>query len=270
MYNNAVLSVAALDLSAVDDTTADAYRQIYRDTVTGSPIASGSGFDLYHNESKKTLTYVNESCEPEDVANRFVLSLAPVDANNLPVYVKQQGRNRRTVYFDFGENGVKFDGKCLMVFQLPEYPTYQISVGHQIGGQNHFWGNLTEVERIVEDAGDPVIRSDWDIYLVGDSLIYVSDQCSSEDVEPEFFLHVDPVDMNDLPSHRKQHGFNGFNFFFRDHLLIEGEVCVARRELRDFAYAIAAVRTGQFNGDGQIWNGGFDLAGPPGDGQAAP
>ena len=277
VYDNAVLSVAALDLSAVDDTTADAYRQIYRDAVTGSPVASGSGFDLYRNESEKTLTYVNESCEPEDVANRFVLSLAPVDANNLPVYVKQQGRNRRTLHFDFGEKGVKFDGKCLMVFQLPEYPTYQVGVGHRIGGQDHFWGHLTElreveriVERIVEDAGEPVIRSDWDVYLVEDSLIYVRDNCRPEDVEPEFFLHVDPVDMNDLPGDRKQHGFDGVNFVFRNHLLIEGGVCVARRELRDFAYAIAAVRTGQFNGDGQIWNGGFDLAGPSGDGQPAP
>ena len=277
VYDNAVLSVAALDLSAVDDATADAYRQIYRDAVTGSPVASGSGFDLYHNESEKTLTYVNESCEPEDVANRFVLSLAPVDANNLPVYVKQQGGNRRTLYFDFGENGVKFDGKCLMVFQLPEYPTYQVGVGHRIGGRDQFWGHLTElreveriVERIVEDAGEPVIRSDWDVYRVEDSLIYVRDPCSPEDIEPEFFLHVDPVDMNDLPSDRKQHGFDGVNFAFRNHLLIEGGVCVARRELRDFAYAIAAVRTGQFNGDGEIWNGGFDLAGPAGDAQAAP
>ena len=119
-------------------------------------------------------------------------------------------------------------------------------------------------------GGLPIIRSDWDVYLVEDSLIYVRDSCSPEDVEPEFFLHVDPVDVNDLPSHRKQHGFDGFNFVFRNYLLIEGGVCVARRELTDFAYAIAAVRTGQFNGDGQIWNGGFDLAGPSGDGQAAP
>ena len=76
--------------------------------------------------------------------------------------------------------------------------------------------------------------------------------------------------MNDLPSHRQQYGFDGFNFDFGNHLVIEGGVCVARRELPDYAYAIAAVRTGQFNGDGQIWNGGFDLAGPSGDGQRAP
>ena len=52
VYNNAVLSVAALNLSAGDDTTADAYRQIYRDAVAGSPVVSGSGFDLYHNEKE--------------------------------------------------------------------------------------------------------------------------------------------------------------------------------------------------------------------------
>ena len=119
-------------------------------------------------------------------------------------------------------------------------------------------------------GGRPIIRSDWDVYLVEDSLIYAKDQCSPEDVEPEFFLHMEPVDVNDLPSHRKQHGFDGLNFAIRNHLLIKEGACVARRELPDYAYAIAAVRTGQFNGDGQIWEGSFNLAGSAGDGKAAP
>ena len=118
-------------------------------------------------------------------------------------------------------------------------------------------------------GGRPVIRSDWDVYLVEDSLIYVRDQCSPEDVEPEFFLHLLPVDVNDLPSHRKQHGFDGPNFAVRNHLLIEGGACVARRELPDYAYAVAAVRTGQFIGDGEnIWEGRFEVVEPPDDGNA--
>ena len=40
--------------------------------------------------------------------------------------------SRRTLYFDFGEKGVKFDGKCLMVFRLPEHPIYQISMGYRL------------------------------------------------------------------------------------------------------------------------------------------
>ena len=76
--------------------------------------------------------------------------------------------------------------------------------------------------------------------------------------------------MNDLPSHRKQYGFDGFNFDFRNHLL-DGEVCVARLELPD--YAVAALRTGQFTGEGKnIWEGSFDVVEPADadDGKAAP
>ena len=152
-------------------------------------------------------------------------------------------------------------GLCMDVRVLPRNAPPPVRVGTMSADDY--------VARLVGNS-PPVIRSDWDVYLIENSLIYVRNPCSLEDVEPEFFLHVDPVDMNDLPSHRKQHGFDGFNFVFRNHLLIEGGVCVARRELTDFAYAIAAVRTGQFNGEGQIWNGGFEVVEPADDGNAAP
>ena len=105
-------------------------------------------------------------------------------------------------------------------------------------------------------GGRLIIRSDWDVYLVEDSIIYAKDQCSPEDAEPTFFLHLDPVDVNDLPSHRKQYGFDNLDFTFRDHRLpIGGEVCVARRELPD--YGIAAIRTGQYTGEDRVWEGNF-------------
>ena len=91
----------------------------------------------------------------------------------------------------------------------------------------------------------PVIRSDWDVYLVGNSLIYKKEPCIPEDAEPTFFLHLDPVDMNDLPIHRKLYGFDNLDFAFGDHRPpIGGEVCVAIRELP--GYSIAAIRTGQY------------------------
>ena len=117
-------------------------------------------------------------------------------------------------------------------------------------------------------GSSPVIRSDWDVYLVGNSLIYKKEQCTPEDAEPTFFLHLDPVDVNDLPSHRKQYGFDNLDFAFRDHRLIKGGVCVAKRALPD--YGIAAIRTGQYTGEGRIWKGSFGLAEPAGDGKAVP
>ncbi len=247
VYNNAVLSVAALDLSAADDTTADAYRQIYRDAVTGSPVVSGSGFDVYHNKPEKTLTYVNESCEPEDVFNSFVLSLIPFDANNLPVYVKQSGGNRRTLSFDFGERGVKFDGKCLMVFPLPEYPIFQISIGHWLGGQYHSWGTLTElseVERIIEDAGDPVIRGKFDVSLGGNFLLYSREPCAPADISDKFFLHLIPANRDDLPDNRQQYEFDNLDFNFAEAGGIAEGKCIARVLLPD--YPITRIRTGQY------------------------
>ena len=112
----------------------------------------------------------------------------------------------------------------------------------------------------------PAIRSGWDVYLVEDSLIYAKDHCGPEDAEPTFFLHLDPVDVNDLPIHRKLYGFDNLDFAFRNHLLLEGGVCVARRGLPD--YGIASVRTGQFTGEGQIWKGSFEVVEPADDGKA--
>ncbi len=84
-----------------------------------------------------------------------------------------------------------------------------------------------------------------------------------------FFLHLDLVDVNDLPSHRKQYGFDNLDFAFTVYGLIGGGVCIARRDLPD--YAIAAIRTGQFvPGEGQIWNGSFEVVEPANDGKAAP
>ena len=141
------------------------------------------------------------------------------------------------------QTGLCVDARVLPHNALPPVKVETMTVGDWVSG--------------LLGGGRPIIRSDWDVYLVEDSLIYTKDQCSPEDAEPMFFLHLDPVDMNDLPDHRKQYGFDNLDFAFRGHRHpIEGGVCVAIRELPD--YGIAAIRTGQFvPGEGQIWNGRF-------------
>ncbi len=107
-------------------------------------------------------------------------------------------------------------------------------------------------------GSSPAIRADFDVYLTENSLVYVKEQCTPEDAEPTFFLHLYPVDTNDLPSHRQQYGFDNLDFVFRDHRRpIKEGVCVARRKLPD--YAIATLRTGQFTDEGRVWEGSFDV-----------
>ena len=119
---------------------------------------------------------------------------------------------------------------------------------------------VADLDYWTEMLGDhqPAIRSDWEVYLFGNSLIYKKEQCNPEDAEPTFFLHLYPVDVNNLPSRLRQVGFFNKDFAFRDQRIpIKGEVCIARRELLD--YGIATIRTGQYvrvdSGYENLWSG---------------
>ena len=123
------------------------------------------------------------------------------------------------------------------------------------------------VARLVGDSR-PVIRFDWDVYLVGNSLIYKKERCISEDTEPTFFLRLDPVDVNHLPGHRKQYGFDNHDFRFGRYGWRVAETCLARVPLPE--YDIATMTTGQYIPDeGQIWQGSFDVVESADDGKAA-
>ncbi len=123
---------------------------------------------------------------------------------------------------------------------------------------------LMEATRAVRSA-DPVIRSDFDVYLMRNRLIYVKEPCDPADTEPRFFLHVVPADTNDLPLIRKPHGFDNLDFFFGDYSsgMSFGGKCLVTRPLPD--YTIATIRTGQFirknekGKTGEIWEGTFTL-----------
>ena len=101
-------------------------------------------------------------------------------------------------------------------------------------------------------SGEPAIRSDFDVYLREDTLAYAKAPCARADTEATFFLHLYPVDVNDLPDHRKQHGFDNLDFDFDDQGVIFDDKCLAEAPLR--IYGISEIRTGQYvPGEGQVW-----------------
>ena len=174
------------------------------------------------------------------LALAFVRNCAP----NELVVLSWVGLGEETVAADWTQTG-----PCVAAFLLPRnaHPPVRVETTDVALG-----------DRLARQLGDspPAIRSVWDVYLIENKLIYKKELCSLEDVRSTFFLHLDPVDMNDLPSHRKQYGFDNLDFAFGNHgIVIKGDVCAAARELPD--YAIAAIRTGQFTQRGQIWKGSF-------------
>ena len=126
---------------------------------------------------------------------------------------------------------------------------------------------MTADDYLSDLVGDrpPVIRSDWDVYLSENTLIYVKEPCGPADVDATFFLHLDPVDVNDLPEHRQQHGFDNLDFNF-DALgaILDGK-CLAELPLPE--YAISEIRTGQYvpvdGGYNHLWEGQIRLNSPP-------
>ena len=108
----------------------------------------------------------------------------------------------------------------------------------------------------------PTVRSDFDVYFVEDRLVYMKEQCGQEDVDTPFFLHLDPVDPDDLPAPRRRHGFDNLDFRLDERGTAFGGACVA--EVRLPEYGIAAIRTGQYveaeGGFRHSWEGEIRVA----------
>ena len=115
----------------------------------------------------------------------------------------------------------------------------------------------TDYESIA--SGEPAARSVFDIYTGENTVSYLKSPCSAADVQAEFFLHVIPEDLEDLPADRRQYGFGGANFRYGNNAALAfGGQCIAERTLPD--YPIARIRTGQFTpDDGQIWMAEFPV-----------
>ena len=109
--------------------------------------------------------------------------------------------------------------------------------------------------RLIEEAGDPRIRSTFDVYSVENRVIYFKEPCVPADTEATFFLHLAPADQSDLPDHSRRYGFDNLDFRFH----LRGERfngrCIATVTLPD--YRIDSIRTGQHTSDGLIWEADF-------------
>ena len=105
------------------------------------------------------------------------------------------------------------------------------------------------------------MRSDFDVYLSENTLIYAKEPCVRADTEATFFLALYPVDGNDLPERRKQHGFDNLDFDFDERGVIFDGRCMARIHLPE--YAIARIGTGQYmsveGGFHNLWEEYFRL-----------
>ena len=104
-------------------------------------------------------------------------------------------------------------------------------------------------------AKRPIVRSVFDLHLDERTLTYVKSPCARDETESRFFLHVIPVDVNDLPDGRERWGFDNLDFSFEFDGVRFDDACMVSVQLP--AYSIAEVATGQFEVDRRLWETSF-------------
>ena len=237
------------------------------DSIAGDEPLFRDVFDVYLGEDYDSLIYVKEPCNVSEAmlirnsefqtpSHGFFLHIFPVDNEDLAEDRRQYGFENRG--FKYSTDGVLADGRCVTKVALPEYEIATIHTGqylHQEDQYINYWertsspfGRISpysaEYDSIVGDK--PLIRDVFSVYLSPnrDSLVYVKERCRINDVEPGFFLHIYPVDSEDLAEDRRQYGFENRGFgFSTDGVLADGR-CVTKVALPE--YEIATIHTGQY------------------------
>ena len=218
-------------------------------SLSGDPAASGGGFDIYRDGA--TLTYVKEGCGEEDARGRFSLAIFPADPNDLPQDARDAGAEYQTMNFDLWSYGAIFDGKCVIVRRLPDYPISHVQTGQWIPGASALWSariifdgfNERYKRALSELSGEnPAISSDFDVYLKDRTLTYVKSPCAEADTRGRFALSIFPANPADLEEAARDR--NILNFDFPTYGVIFDGKCVIIRDLPD--YPISHVETGQW------------------------
>ena len=100
----------------------------------GAPAARDA-FEVYRRGT--TVAYLKESCDAGDTEAPFFLHIFPADADDLPR--RRRGYAFDALGFDFSEQGVAADGKCLALAALPGYEIDRIRTGQWVRGDGHIW-----------------------------------------------------------------------------------------------------------------------------------
>ncbi len=102
---------------------------------------------------------------------------------------------------------------------------------------------------------DPAIRSVFNVYLEGNSLVYTKEQCAPPDIQRIVFLHAYPKNSAGLSSGVRALGFQNLDFLFRYRGASFDGKCIAVVPLPD--YPIARIVTGQPGA--RSWKGEFTV-----------
>lgn len=226
------------------------------------PVIQGD-FDVYLTDDRQ-LVYISDRCDESE--GRSVFLGAPIFLNVYPVDIEDVSDPSQGYEFNsFGyvDHFVMDTKRHVVVIDLPDYDIASISTG-QHTADGRIWGGsffgpdyaadvdlIQRVDRVAA-SDQPIIQDSFEIYLTDErSLVYAKEPCYDSDISNDFFVHVFPVGIGDLPEQRRQYGFDNLDFVFVDHGTRDSQRCAAEIKLPD--YSIASISTGQYTDKNRIW-----------------
>ena len=220
-------------------------------------------FDVFLEQDaggRQRLLYAKADCSEAEYQTLVVLHIYPAPAADLPPYINIQDAGYAIQDFYMPHYGGRPGGDCVAIVTLPEYPIAAIHTG-----QEGIW----EVDLYPPDDPEPLraayaalsdlppaARSNFDLYIQGNQLLYLRETCAAADLAAGFFLHILPQEVADLPAERQAAGFANRDFAFdRWGGIFDGK-CLAAIPLP--AYPLKEIRTGQFQAEqGELWAAEF-------------
>ena len=198
--------------------------------------------DIYSNEARALNLFAPRNPTPQWI---------PISLSNVPDWTERAPDGSSVLWFHAAEGLPNYDAADLratpgleVAADLSDGVVFRVSRGRDPRpALRAAYEALTRQE--------PVVRSAYDLYLDGRTLAYAKSPCGRGDGAARFFLHVTPMNADDLPGDRKPHGFDNLDFSFESRgVRFEGK-CMVSVVLP--SYPIAEVRTGQFAGPELLW-----------------
>ena len=231
--------------------------RLFVNRIQSSEPIVRSAFDLYLLDDQ--LVYVKDRCADREVDGRFYLDVLPRSVDDLSGDPWWLGYEELDFIFPsryYSYQHAIRSGKCVLVRPLPDYEVscIQASQGHWEAAYcgDDFKRRQQRVLAAIEEAS-PIIRSRFDVYRIGNELIYLKDQCTKEDRAATFFLHAIP--LNEAGRRHLSQGRDFVNLDFRFYPTYKDasrpQRCIAARPLPE--YEVASIWTGQFAGGERLW-----------------
>ena len=213
------------DFYLIEELIEPIYRAEYRNYVFAMYIHNSK---LYYIRSRRDVTALLHQRTPA-VGERFGVSLTPFGRQNTCTRQEKWQWERGSDSEDWSDISSPFGAN-------DEYLIHTAAdVGYQLRARADCIDSHGNRHTAITDISLPVTAQ--------------PPKPHSDD--SPFFLHVIPVDVDNLPDTAKGRDFVNLDFRFSDHAIPYGEKLAVVRELP--AYAIAGIRTGQYADGGILW-----------------